>query len=108
MVDRYQCTECLILIDDADLIDVKCPVCLSDKSLKPLCPGDHICRCPDTNNYQETYCPICGARTCPCGSHDITIISRITGYMSDLSAWNAAKRQEFEDRQRYDAVGVNK
>ena len=101
---RHQCTDCLILIDDADLVDGKCPVCLSDKSLKPLCPGDHICRCPDNTSYQETTCPICGSRTCPCGSHNIFILSRITGYVSSVESWNSAKQQEFKDRHRYDVA----
>lgn len=35
-----------------------------------------------------------------CGSSDVDIISRITGYMSAVSGWNAAKKQELKDRAR--------
>lgn len=97
---RYRCVECLILFDKADMVDGKCPRCLSDKSIKTTCSMDKSCNCPDNTSYLETYCPVCGARTCPCGSHDITIVSRVTGYLSDVSGWNAAKQQEFKDRVR--------
>jgi anaerobic ribonucleoside-triphosphate reductase len=39
---------------------------------------------------------------CPeCGSHDVTQISRVTGYLQDVSGWNASKQQELKDRMRY-------
>jgi anaerobic ribonucleoside-triphosphate reductase len=39
---------------------------------------------------------------CPnCGSSDVDHISRITGYLQAVSGWNSAKRQELEDRKRY-------
>lgn len=39
---------------------------------------------------------------CPqCGSDHIEIFSRITGYISPVSSWNAAKKQEFRDRMRW-------
>ncbi|MCK4811705.1 MAG: hypothetical protein KAS74_05485 [Methanosarcinales archaeon] len=28
-------------------------------------------------------------------------LSRVTGYLQAVSGWNAAKRQELEDRKRY-------
>jgi len=31
----------------------------------------------------------------------VDAISRVTGYMQVISGWNAAKKQEFEDRTRY-------
>ncbi len=38
---------------------------------------------------------------CPsCGSDDVRWWSRITGYYSDVSAWNEGKRQELKDRYR--------
>jgi len=47
-------------------------------------------------------CPICGSYMCPaCGNHMVDVLSRVTGYMQIVSAWNAAKKQEFEDRTRY-------
>jgi len=36
-----------------------------------------------------------------CGSKDIDYLSRITGYVQPVSSWNAAKKQEFKDRKRY-------
>jgi anaerobic ribonucleoside-triphosphate reductase len=36
-------------------------------------------------------------------NHNVEIISRVTGYLSIVSGRNEAKKQEFEDRQRYDA-----
>ena len=40
--------------------------------------------------------------TCPeCGSHDVVQISRVTGYLQEVSGWNAGKQQELKDRARY-------
>lgn len=48
-------------------------------------------------------CRVCGHYMCPdCGSHMVDIMSRVTGYMQIISGWNAAKRQELDDRTRYD------
>ena len=50
-------------------------------------------------------CPVCGEPCCPvCFNHNAVQISRVTGYLSDVSAWNASKKQEFEDRQITDAA----
>ena len=39
---------------------------------------------------------------CPnCGSTNVEQLSRVTGYLQAVSGWNAAKRQELEDRKRY-------
>lgn len=52
-------------------------------------------------------CPVCGNPCCPdCKNHQVEVISRVTGYMSTVSGWNEAKKQEFEDRNRYDLRGV--
>ena len=57
-------------------------------------------------------CLVCGNPMCPkCGNHCVTQLSRVTGYLSAVSNWNAAKKQEFKDRQRHDMgaiVGVAK
>ena len=37
-----------------------------------------------------------------CGSDEVKAFSRITGYIQDVSGWNASKRQELEDRTRTD------
>ena len=47
-------------------------------------------------------CPLCNNPMCPeCGNHFVEQLSRVTGYMGGVSGWNAAKRQEFLDRTRY-------
>ncbi|MEA1869559.1 MAG: anaerobic ribonucleoside-triphosphate reductase [Euryarchaeota archaeon] len=39
---------------------------------------------------------------CPnCGSTNVEQMSRVTGYLQAVSGWNAAKKQELEDRKRY-------
>ena len=53
---------------------------------------------PNTAN-----CPLCGNPMCPdCYNHVVEQLSRVTGYLSTVSGWNEAKKQEFEDRTRYD------
>jgi len=37
-----------------------------------------------------------------CGSNNVEHLSRVTGYIQAVSGWNAAKKQELKDRQRYD------
>jgi hypothetical protein len=66
-----------------------------------MCPLDH-CHC--THNITETieYCPLCGEPVCPdCGSHDVSQVSRVTGYLADVAGWNQGKQQELKDRARY-------
>lgn len=39
---------------------------------------------------------------CPqCQGEDIDFVSRVTGYLSNVSSWNAGKQQEFQDRREY-------
>ena len=48
-------------------------------------------------------CPLCGKPMCPdCNIHTVEQLSRVTGYLGTVSSWNAAKKQEFSDRTRYD------
>lgn len=40
---------------------------------------------------------------CPnCGSENVDHLSRVTGYIQAVNGWNAAKKQELVDRQRYE------
>jgi len=39
-----------------------------------------------------------------CGSDDVKAYSRITGYIQDVSGWNAAKRQELRERTRTQGI----
>lgn len=53
-------------------------------------------------------CFMCGRPVCPdCGNHNVETISRVTGYLSTVSGWNQSKKQEFEDRNRYNLQGQN-
>lgn len=47
-------------------------------------------------------CPVCNKPMCPlCYNHSVVSLSRVTGYVQDISGWNNGKRQELKDRQRY-------
>jgi len=51
-------------------------------------------------------CEICGEPICPeCGNHNATQLSRVTGYIQDVSGWNAGKRQELKERTRTTTLG---
>lgn len=59
-------------------------------------------------NHPIDKCRDCGTETiigdaCPvCGSHDISRIRRITGYLTgDLDSWNSAKKSEEKDRVKH-------
>ena len=81
---------------------------------KPMeCPV-HIWACRHSSPNREAnkeidtvaYCPVCGNPYCPeCGNHHVLQLSRITGYLSDVSGWNSAKKQELKDRKRYTVGG---
>lgn len=78
------------------------------KSIDPLrCPlhvwvvHNHT-KCPNEMVSLTSQCPLCGYAMCPdCNNHFVEQLSRVTGYMSGVSGWNAAKQQEFKDRNRY-------
>ena len=92
---RYKCHTCHLVVEENP-----CPVC-GDTHLEIMCPLD-TCDCSHEITGTIDYCPICGEAICPtCGSHDVVQISRVTGYLQDVSGWNAGKQQELKDRQRY-------
>lgn len=104
---QYKCFTCMKVIvkDDLDE-DGNCPIC--HESVKEMCPNDH-CHCPHDVVETIAYCPLCGAPMCPeCMTHDVHQLSRITGYISDVSGWNAAKQQELRDRMHVSAEDVVK
>lgn len=71
---------------------LKCPVNLYTKT-RGICAGV---------NGGTMRCPVCGHYMCPdCMNHAADIMSRVTGYLQMISSWNAAKKQEFEDRKRH-------
>lgn len=92
---RYKCYSCLHVVDSSP-----CPVC-GETHLEIMCPLDH-CHCSHAIVEKIEYCPLCGKPVCPsCGSHDVSQVSRVTGYLADVGGWNAGKQQELKDRARY-------
>ena len=92
---RYKCHTCHLIVDETP-----CPRC-GDDHLLIMCPLDH-CHCAHEIIAGIEYCPLCHVAICPeCGSHDVVQISRVTGYLQDVSGWNAGKQQELKDRVRY-------
>jgi len=92
---RYKCHTCHFIVDKTP-----CPNC-NETSLEILCPLDH-CYCTHEVITAIKHCPLCGDPICPeCGTHDVAQISRVTGYLQDVSGWNAGKQQELKDRARY-------
>lgn len=73
---------------------MKCPMALWVAYNDKKCTGQMV---PNT-----AFCAICGLPMCPtCYNHNVEQLSRVTGYMAPVSGWNAAKKQEFLDRQRH-------
>jgi len=104
-MDRFKCHTCYTIFGEDDRIEGNCPIC-GEKFIQKMCPLDHLCNCGSENSVGMIICPQCGEPTCPCGSHDVVVISRVTGYLSDVNGWNAGKRQELKDRTRYN-IGVS-
>ena len=112
---RYKCHTCHEFFYERFLViinDVKhCPVC-GETHLVDMCKhdGNH---CPHDTMAGIAYCPECNQPVCPeClkehqfggrkgFSHDVVQISRVTGYLQDVSGWNASKQQELKDRVRF-------
>ena len=103
---RYSCFTCHTHFE----LDVaikengrRCPEC-GEKFIHKRCAADpeRGCHCPLHVNPGVKYCDTCGQPVCPtCGDHDVSQVSRVTGYLSDVAGWNASKRQELKDRNRY-------
>ena len=92
---QYKCYTCHIIVSEPI-----CPIC-GDEHLQGMCPLDHA-ECSHDISAGIEYCPLCGEAICPiCGSHDVVQISRVTGYLQDVTGWNAGKQQELKDRERY-------
>lgn len=56
--------------------------------------------CNDCLHVEQGKQSICSK----CGSSKLDYISRITGYLSNLKSWNAAKQEEFRNRREYDLM----
>lgn len=105
---RYKCSVCRVILHESEVIPndqgiPTCPGC--GTPVRKMCPLDHA-HCGHDVEPGVQFCPICHQAICPkCGSHDVSQVSRITGYLSDVGGWNAGKRAELEDRVRYDVAG---
>ena len=104
---KFKCHTCYTFFDEkcVDTTNKKCPNC-GETHILPMCENDHLCTCTHEHSEGLKICPKCGQPMCPCGSHDVVVISRVTGYLSDIAGWNNAKRQELIDRQRYDSTAL--
>jgi len=96
-----RCKEWMDEFNNGDLIKIddyhECPLHVWVVENHNNCGKDTV---PNTAS-----CPICGLPCCPvCMNHNVEQLSRVTGYMSSVSGWNAAKKQEFQDRQRHDVL----
>jgi len=102
---RFKCFSCKLVIDEADIdTDGNCPVC--HNSLVKMCERDSVaCRCTGEMHSGIAYCSDCGEAACPeCGCHDVVQISRVTGYLQEVSGFNSGKKQELKDRTRYNVA----
>jgi hypothetical protein len=105
---RYKCHTCYNILNYSDLVDGNCPVCKNALTLVEKCPIDHN-GCHHDVQPGVMVCPVCGEFVCTiCHDHSVVTVSRITGYMSDISGWNAGKRAEFIDRVRVNPVPTTK
>ena len=87
-----------LIVFEQDDEKPRCPQCRA--VVEKMCREDHLCKCTFEISSGLTNCPVCGQPTCPCGSHNVVVLSRVTGYLAELGGWNKGKRQEFLDRQR--------
>jgi hypothetical protein len=98
----YKCHGCHVVFKNQEYVEneKRCPSC-DGVNIEIMCPLDNVrCREFEPQSTVEN-CPICGRPICPkCGCHDVVQISRVTGYLSDVSGWNMSKRQELVDRKR--------
>jgi len=107
-LERYSCYTChthfeLEIPKGSKEVPV-CPAC-GEKQIVKRCPADPVggCHCAlSIHGGGIAYCKICGKAICPeCGDHDVVQLSRVTGYLQDVSGWNDAKQQELKDRHRW-------
>lgn len=94
----YKCHTCYHIV-----AETPCPNC-GEKSVTIMCPLDH-CQCGHDIMATLAHCPLCGEPICPeCGCHDVSQVSRVTGYLADVGGFNSGKRQELKDRTRYNVA----
>lgn len=97
-MQRFKCHTCFLIIQEACLDDGLCPICHNKP--EKMCALDRVCLCPNDFHSGIFTCVKCGKPVCPCGSHSVVQISRVTGYLADVSGFNLGKRAELRDRHR--------
>lgn len=98
-MSRYKCISCKLILDAEFVTDCKCPEC--GKDVIEMCEND-TGSCDHGVVGGIKVCEECGEFMCPiCGAHDVSPISRVTGYYSPVDAWCTSKKQELIDRTRY-------
>lgn len=96
--------------------DIRCPNCGTER-VELMCKVDGYSvflklsgkkKCRDGVIINGTdVCPVCKMPMCPeCWNHSCVSLSRVTGYIQDISGWNEAKKQELLDRRRYEMKKV--
>lgn len=102
---QYKCHVCKHILSGLPPTPTSIPLCPDCRNpMNEMCPRDHL-GCSHDITAGIAYCPDCGEPMCPeCGAHDVVQISRVTGYMQEVSGWNAGKQAELKDRVRYDAL----
>ena len=96
---KWKCYTCYTILKNSELIDHKCPSC-GEVHLERVCPIDHN-GCGHSIVERIEFCPVCNKALCPeCGDHSVLQISRVTGYLQDVSGFNSSKKQELRDRVR--------
>lgn len=104
---KWKCWTCKTILKNSELVEGKCPLC-HETHLIQICPLDTVNGCEHTISNGIATCPICNQPICPiCGSnHSVATISRVTGYLSNVEGWNAAKKAELRDRMRYNPLSM--
>ena len=100
---NFKCHNCFSVIGESMVVyeDKKIPLCPDCKTpVVKMCAHDRICTCLFDISSGIYACPICGEPVCPCGSHSVAQISRVTGYLQEVKGWNKSKKQELLDRHR--------
>jgi hypothetical protein len=109
----FKCQQCKVIFDIysggfpvlmalSDKNGMLCPECKSENT-DIMCKVDSysltlklngfVCREEVLINGADI-CPECNMPVCPiCMNHHVISLSRVTGYVSDISGWNAAKKQ---------------
>jgi len=104
--EMYKCFNCFLIFRKWEMIEDECPECHTHHLVKKMCEKDTgVCHCAHDTHESVILCPVCNDPVCPeCGSHDVVGVSRVTGYLSDVSGWRASKKAEFKDRTRYNDI----